>query len=222
MIKAIFFDLDGTLLDSLEDIAESMNHVLETEGYPSHPIESYRQFVGNGMANLVHRALPEENPDLNHVQQLTQKMKEEFSVHWKVNSKLYPGIPDLLNQLKEKKITLGILSNKPHDFTIKTVEHFFSQWEFDFVQGWEPSKFPLKPDPKSLDAYRRNFSLQTNEILFLGDSDVDMITAKNAEVIGIGVSWGFRGKVELLQAGAELVIDQPSQLLDYLKSKRAD
>ncbi|NBG86905.1 HAD family hydrolase [Isachenkonia alkalipeptolytica] len=214
MIKAIFFDLDGTLLDTLEDLGDAMNRVLENHGYPTHEISRYRIFVGDGMPNLVRRALPQgENFDENTVQSMVQEMKESFQHHWKNKSRLYPGIKELLTTLEEEGYLLGILTNKPQEFALTTVEYFLSDWDFKAVQGYDPEVYPLKPDPTALLSLMKQWNLKKEEVLYVGDSDVDMEVAKNAGVKSIGVSWGFRGAAELRDSGADFVVDRPEEIL---------
>ena len=218
MIKAIFFDLDGTLLDTLEDLGDAMNRVLENHGYPTHEISRYRIFVGDGMPNLVRRALPQgENFDENTVQSMVQEMKESFQHHWKNKSRLYPGIKELLTTLEEEGYLLGILTNKPQEFALTTVEYFLSDWDFKAVQGYDPEVYPLKPDPTALLSLMKQWNLKKEEVLYVGDSDVDMEVAKNAGVKSIGVSWGFRGAAELRDSGADFVVDRPEEILEIAR-----
>ena len=221
MIKGVFFDLDGTLLDTIEDIGNSMNRVLNNHGYPTHEISRYKIFVGNGMPNLVRRALPKEaNLSEKEVHGMIREMKSIFSDHWKHKSKLYPGIKELLTTLEKEGYLLGILSNKPHEFTITTVQHFLSDWDFKAVQGYDPEEYPLKPDPRALLSLMEKWDLKKEEVLYVGDSDVDIEVAINAGVTSVGVSWGFRGAKELLESGANFVVDRPEEILEVAKTAK--
>ena len=221
MIKAIFFDLDGTLLDTLEDIGDSMNRVLENHGYPSHEIFRYKTFVGDGMPNLVRRALPEsENLSEEEVQNMIREMKSIFAENWKSKSKLYPGIKEMLTTLEKEGYLLGILSNKPQEFALTTCEFFLSTWDFKAIQGYDPEGYPLKPDPRALLSLMRKWDLKKEEVLYVGDSDVDIEVAINAGVTSVGVSWGFRGAKELLESGANFVVDRPEEILEVAKTAK--
>ncbi|WP_350343275.1 HAD family hydrolase [Proteinivorax tanatarense] len=217
MKKAVIFDLDGTLLNTIEDIADSMNIVLTEAELPAHPIESYKKFVGNGMPKMVERALPKELGNKENVEKYTQKMREVFAENWDKKTKLYPEVDDLLNALQHNRCKMAILSNKPHKFTLETYEKYLSKWSFDVVQGWDASRYPLKPDPKSSFAIAQKLHVNPEEVIFVGDSDVDILTAKNAGFFAIGVSWGFRGPKELQEAGADQVVYSPLEILKFLK-----
>ncbi len=221
MIKAIFFDLDGTLLNTIEDIGDSMNRVLENHGYPTHEVSRYKTFVGDGMPTLVRRALPEEkNLREEEVQALIGEMKTIFADNWQNKSELYPGIKEVLSTLDEEGYLLGILSNKPHDFTLTTYEYFFNAWDFKVIQGYDPDHYPLKPDPEALLSLINKWNLKKEEVLYIGDSDVDMQVATNAGVKSVGVSWGFRGAEELRESGADFVVDQPEEILEIVKTSK--
>lgn len=218
MIKAIFFDLDGTLIDTLEDIGDSMNRVLKNHNYPIHEISRYKIFVGDGMPNLVRRALPPgEIFTEEQVYQMIEEMKGIFAENWKSKSKLYPGIDKMLTALEKDGFFLGILSNKPQEFTRSTVAYFLSQWNFKEVQGYDPNVYPLKPDPTALLSLIKKHGLKKEEVLYVGDSDVDMEVSKNAGVISVGVSWGFRGAKELKESGGHFVVDRPEEILEIVK-----
>ncbi|WP_353892942.1 HAD family hydrolase [Proteinivorax hydrogeniformans] len=216
MKKAVIFDLDGTLLDTIEDIADSMNLVLSEANLPTHPVDSYKHFVGNGMPKMVKRALPKQMRDRENIEKFTENMRQTFAKNWDNKTKLYPGIGKALTNLKEQGTKLAILSNKPHSFTLEAYDKYLDKWEFDVVQGWDPDKAPLKPDPKSLLAIADKLKVKQSEVAYVGDSDVDMVTAQNADVFGVGVSWGFRGAQELRENGADEVVDSPYEILKCL------
>ncbi len=223
MIRGIFFDLDGTLLDSLADIGDSMNRVLRNHGYPTHEVQRYKSFVGNGMASLVRRALPPgENLTEEKIHQMIEEMKGIFAENWNNKSTLYPGIDKMLTALEKDGVFLGILSNKPQEFTRTTVQYFFSQWDFQEVQGYDPRVYPLKPDPTALLSLMEKWDCKMEEVLYVGDSDVDMEVAKNAGVKGVGVSWGFRGAKELIESGADVVVDRPEEILEIVEASKGE
>lgn len=210
--KAVIFDLDGTLLDSLEDLADSMNAVLESAGYPVYDIESYKYFVGDGMEKLVSRTLPEKCRDIEIIKKYTEKMKDEYTKRWNIKTKPYDGITDLLDMLTEKSIHMTVLSNKPDNFTKLIVKELLPKWKFEAVYGQRKS-MPRKPDPTAALEIAGILGLQPREILYLGDTGTDMQTASNAGMYAIGALWGFREKDELITNGAKTVIDKPLDLL---------
>jgi phosphoglycolate phosphatase len=212
--KAILFDLDGTLLDSLVDLAECANKVLKTQRLPTHPIESYGTFVGDGVRMLLKNAAPIETPE-EVIDECIPLMKDYYNKNWAVNSNLYEGIPQLLDTCIHKKISLNILSNKPDAFCHKIADHFLNSWSFDIIRG-AFEEIPLKPDPTSTIDILSKSPIPVEQWLYLGDTDTDMKTATNANMTAVGVSWGFREKKELMENGANFVIDHPLELLDYL------
>lgn len=212
----LLFDLDGTLVDSLRDIAESMNEVLENSGYPSHPIEAYNRFVGDGMIRLAERVLPASvREDSEAVTACVQEMKEAYSRRWRDHSSPYPGIRDLLSTLSTNGNRLGVLSNKPEAFTREMVNHFFPDIPFATVRGAREG-VPVKPDPSAALEIQREWGVSPASILYAGDTDTDMKTGRAAGFRTVGVSWGFRDREELTAAGAHAVLDHPSGFLTLL------
>lgn len=213
--RAVIFDLDGTLLDSLADIADAMNRVLAGLGMPEHPRQAYRYMVGEGMATLVNRALPPErrNPD-TQATALTA-MREEYGRNWRNQTRPYPQIPELLNELERRGITLAVLSNKPEEFTIQAVQQLLAPHQFAIVRGARPDT-PRKPDPTGALALANHLALPVAEVLYVGDSGIDMQTAKGAGMFAIGVLWGFRSADELRENGADALITTPPELLNLL------
>lgn len=216
--KAILFDLDGTLLDTLQDLADSGNAVLEARGFPTHPTNAYRTFIGNGMMNLVRDIFPEEHrPALGgETDVVLAEYRAAYSKKWKNTTVIFPGITELLNQLKEQRIPIGVLSNKAHDFTEKCVDSFLSDWQWDVVLGAREG-IPKKPDPTGAIEAAAILGVDPGNCYFIGDSDVDMMTAVNAGMHAIGVSWGFRPVEELKEAGAEAILDLPCELIGLLE-----
>lgn len=210
--KAVIFDLDGTLLNTIEDLANSMNAVLAREGFPTHDVEAYKYFVGNGMRNLVKRALPEDCRSEEQVDRYLEAMKQEYSLRWDEKTQPYEGIPELLDRLKEMGIKTAVLSNKPHEFTKLTISRILSRWEFDAVLGERPS-VPRKPDPAGALEIVRLLGLSPDEFLYVGDTGTDMETACAAGIYAVGALWGFRKADELLAAGAKKLIAVPGELL---------
>ncbi|GHV52423.1 phosphoglycolate phosphatase [Deltaproteobacteria bacterium] len=214
-IAAIIFDLDGTLIDSLEDLADTVNHALGAHNLPKHPVEAYKYFVGDGMETLVRRAAPENTPD-SLVQTLLARVKETYGQNWAKKTRPYDGIMELLRQLSAKGIALAVLSNKPHEFTGEIVEHFFPQRFFP-AQGL-PAGCKAKPDPTLALDIAKKLSLEPARIAFMGDSRTDMDTAGNAGMLPVGVLWGFRLEKELRDHGAKIIAAHPSDLIKELST----
>ena len=214
--QGVIFDLDGTLLDTLEDLADAMNTVLTDHGWPTHPLDAYRQFVGNGVTMLVRRAMPEdEHREERRVAEIVSEMRAVYARGWANKTTPYPGIERLLSALRDKDIPMTVLSNKPHDATAAMVDHFFPANLFRVVMGAHPDK-PRKPDPTTALETAGRLGLPPGAILFLGDSDVDMRTAHAAGMTPLGAAWGFRGPEELRAAGARVVLGTPMELLEWL------
>jgi len=221
IFHAVIFDLDGTLFDSLLDLSEAMNQVLRERGLPIHPPDSYRYFVGDGMEKLVIRALPgKARHDRATVAHCLTRMRTIYSQSWDRNSKLYPGIAALLDGLTARNLALAIFSNKPQELTTAIQNKFLATWPFHSVQG-AGSGYPLKPDPAGAVAIARKLSLPPGEILYLGDTAVDMRTAQSAGMYSIGCLWGFRGKNELQEGGAQLLLNRPQELLEWWDNRFA-
>lgn len=215
LFKGVVFDLDGTLLNSLEDLADSTNTVLARLGFPCHELEKYNYFVGDGMFNLLRRALPaERQEDNDFIKKCVVAMKEEYSKHWSDKTRPYHGVMDLLRILRKKELKLAVLSNKPHEFTQVVVEKYFPG-HFDLAFG-ERSGIPRKPDPQGALAIAEAMQLTPAEFLYLGDTNTDMRTAIAAGMFPVGVLWGFRSAEEILAAGAKVLIEHPSELLKLL------
>lgn len=214
--KAIVFDIDGTLLNTLEDIADSMNGALAGLGFPVHELESYKHFVGDGMETLVRRSLPD--PVRNDPQQVAQCLKTLLQIYdrsWHVKSRPYPGIPELLDELTARGIRMTVLSNKLHDFAVKTVEQLLPAWRFELILGERPG-IPRKPDPSAALEIARRLAIEPAEFLYLGDTAIDMKTALGAGMFAAGALWGFRDARELTASGAEKLLAHPVELLQLL------
>ena len=213
---AVLFDLDGTLLDTLDDLGDSMNAALASLGYPTHPMSAYKYFVGDGVANLVRRSLPDAvrgNEEI--VQKTVPRMRAEYDRRWSLKTHAYEGIPELLDELAARGVKLSILSNKPHPATVEVVGHFFQGRKFDAVLGARPG-IPIKPDPGAVKEVCRLLSTPASDFLYLGDTNTDMQTASAAGMFAVGVLWGFRPAEELSAAGAQALVQRPSEVLRLL------
>jgi phosphoglycolate phosphatase len=208
--KAAIFDLDGTLLDTLEDIAFSMNAALREMGVPAHPAADYRGFVGQGLDMLAYEVLPESRRDEVSVKQCVAAMRTVYAGRWAHETKPYNGVSGMLAALRKAGVRCAVCSNKAHDFTMRIISHFFGGKTFDAVVGG--GKFAPKPDPAGVLHIAASMGLAPEEIIYVGDSDVDMRTAVNAGMYPLGVTWGFRSKEELLANGAKTIVDTPEQI----------
>jgi phosphoglycolate phosphatase len=211
---AAVFDLDGTLLDSLEDLADSGNAVLAANGYPVWPVAMYRTFVGNGMEVLMQRALPPASPP-DVVRDMAAAMREHYRGNWHTKTRPYEGVDALLAALARSGIAMGVLSNKPHELTCAVIAHYFPDIPFVHVQG-KPDGVKGKPDPGlALDLASR-LGLAPGQVAFVGDSSVDMDTACAAGMLPVGCLWGFRSREELLEHGARVLLADPMELLPHV------
>ncbi len=213
--KTVLFDLDGTLLDTLKDIADSVNKALSHFGFPKHEVEAYKHFIGDGREAMVSRALPEHCRDEATVSKLVTEINEEYAKHWADNTRPYRGIPRLLDALTIRGIKTAVLSNKPDGSTKLMVSKLLSRWRFEVVAGAQPF-IPKKPDPTAALQIAQRLNIQSSEFLYLGDSDVDMKTATAAGMYPVGALWGFRNADELLTGGAKELIKNPTDLLNFL------
>jgi phosphoglycolate phosphatase len=213
---AICFDLDGTLLDTLDDLADSMNAVLAALGCPAHPLDAYRYFVGDGVENLVRRALPEAargNEAL--VREAVPLMRGEYGKRWKAKTRLYDGIPELLDALVAGGVRMAILSNKPHPAVLDVAGHFLQRWRFDAVLGAR-LETPIKPDPGAALEVARQLGVAPSGFLYIGDTDTDMVTALRAGMYAVGALWGFRTEAELRASGAMALASHPREVMELL------
>lgn len=218
MIKGLIFDLDGTLLDTIEDIAVSLNKALLELGLTSHGIEECKVLIGSGIHDLAREVLPPQMHDPEAIENFITRFREHYSSAWHVNTRVFDGISELLSELRARGLHLAILSNKSQRFTGIMAEHWFNAGGtqiFDPVWG-ERSGIPVKPDPNSALDIAAAWGLQPDEIAFVGDSDIDMQTAVNAGMMAVGVAWGFREVEELLATGADAILNVPADMLQYL------
>ncbi len=214
--QAVIFDLDGTLLDTLEDIADSLNRVFAEAGLPTHPVAAYRYFVGSGAEELAWRALPEEARTRERITGLVAGFQTEYRSGWNIKTRPYPGIEGMLQRLRDNRVPTAVFSNKPQEFTRLAVEEYFPGYPFSAVIG-QRDGVPLKPDPAGAEEIGKIFSLPAEEIIFLGDTGVDMETARRAGNFPVGASWGFRPVEELEKSGAGAIIDRPEEIFGLLE-----
>lgn len=213
-IKGIIFDLDGTLLDTVQDIGESVNLALQANLFPTHPIADYPDFIGSGLQKLIRRVLPTDVSQ-EGFQKVLDSSTEYYSRNWNKHTQLYPNVSQLLDSLRNLKVPLAVLSNKPHAFTLDHVRHYLNRWDFSIVQGEIPG-VPRKPDPTHSQAISRKWGIPLGSILFIGDSEIDFQTAKNSGMPFIGVAWGFRGKEFLRAQGVKIVVTEPFEVISHL------
>ncbi len=214
MIKAVIFDLDGTLVDSLQDLCDSTNCVLERYGFPAHEKEKYKYFVGNGIPKLIERVIPKEKLNEDIHKAVLNDFMAHYRIHYLDETRPYDGIVACLEELREKGIKLAVVSNKADEMANRVVGKLFSG-EFSQVVG-KKEGFPLKPDPTLTLEIIRNLDVSPSECAFFGDSGMDMATAKNAGCLAVGVLWGFRGKDELLENGADYTLNNPNEIAPFI------
>jgi len=212
--RAVLFDLDGTLLDTLEDIALAMNSVFGRHGYPPFSLEECRLMVGEGIEILVRRAALPEDSDDGTVAAIVREFREEYENAWRAHSRPYPDVPGLLAGLRTRSVRTAILSNKSHPFTEEMTRELLP-FDFDVVRG-AVAGVPYKPDPEAALAIAAEMGLPAAEFIFVGDTGVDMKTARAAGMFPAGVLWGFRGAEELASSGAAVLLASPLDLLRVL------
>ncbi len=212
-VHAVLFDLDGTLADSLADLATATNWALAQLGCPTHPVGSYRYMVGDGARELCARALPADKQGLQD--EVLRRMRQHYDRHCFDLTKLYAGIPELISALAERHHRLAVLSNKPDDFTKRMIAHYFQPSPFGVVRGQLPN-VPLKPDPTAALQIAQELGIPAAHWLYLGDTNTDMRTARAAGMHAVGVLWGFRDRDELVESGAEHIVARPEDVLALL------
>ncbi len=209
------FDLDGTLLDTLTDLANATNRALEDQGFPIHPVDAYRHFIGDGVAKLMARVLPPENRDPGDVEVGGHLMKQAYAACWSENSAPYPGITDLLGKLSQARMPMAILSNKPDEFIQSMVKTLLPDSDFVMVRGALPN-VPIKPDPTAALDMLHQLGVTPSQCVYVGDTCTDMHTAVNTGMFPVGVAWGFRDEPELIQSGAKAILHRPDELMPLL------
>ena len=213
MIKAVLFDLDGTLVNSLEDLADSANFALTQFGFPTHEMEEYKYFIGNGIPNLVERIIPEQDEETK--MKALECFKAYYREHYTDKTVVYDGIYDTVDAIRHMGLKIAVVSNKVHEMTVTIVEKLLGD-RFDIVCGKQDS-FPTKPDPTLTLKVMDDLGVKPCECLFVGDSGTDAKTSVNAGCAGVGVLWGFRKEDELLENGAKYIVKKPCEIVDIIQ-----
>lgn len=214
-LRAVLFDFDGTLVDTLDDIADAMNHALVSNDLAPHPTDAYRALVGEGVARLVERALPDEALHLHDA--VLGDLSEYYTNHMLDKSRPYPGVPELLDELAGRGVPMAVLSNKPHAATAWMVERLLGEWPFHPVLG-ESDDVPRKPDPAGALKIAEAVGVEPGGWLYLGDTLTDMRTATAAGMYPVGALWGFRDREELVEHGARAVVERPGEVGGLLEA----
>jgi phosphoglycolate phosphatase len=212
--KAIIFDLDGTLINSIPDIADSMNETLSDFGYPQYKYDQYKYFVGNGIRRLVERCVPPEYSTAENVENVFRKMVEVYGSNYANKTRVYEGIYELLDGLSEKRIKMAVLSNKTDGITQKICNKLFPNGYFEIILG-ATDGFPKKPNPQSALFVAARLSSVPEDVFYLGDTSIDMETACAAGFFPAGASWGFRPQEELISFGAKFIANNPTDCLKF-------
>ena len=215
MIKAIFFDLDGTLINSLDDLADGVNHTLAEYGFPTHETEKYKMFIGNGMRNLIQRTIPKEYINTEVHDNVLRDFMTYYRAHSLVKTAPYDEVHTLLDKLAEMGVTSIVVTNKAHAAAERITEHFFGT-KIKRVYGQQDG-IPTKPDPTIINMALAEMGINKDECLFVGDSGMDMKAGVNSGIAPVGVTWGFRSEKELLDNGAKHIINSPLELLGLVK-----
>ncbi|MGA1598640.1 MAG: HAD family hydrolase [bacterium] len=216
--QLICYDLDGTLLDSLADIAGSMNTVLRELGHPEHLVPAYKHFIGDGARVLAQRTLPEPERLPDRIHQAHQRFEQVYQDRWNQETRPYDGILQMLSGVSALGVRQAVLSNKPHRFTVQCVESLLPGEAFDKVYG-QREGIEKKPDPSGLLQIAREMGVAPEAIAYVGDTLVDMQTAVNAGAFPVGVLWGFRDEAELRAHGAGVLLSHPGEFIEWLKSE---
>jgi phosphoglycolate phosphatase len=211
--KAILFDLDGTLVDTLADLANAMNFGLQRFGQPTHSVEACRQMIGSGVKKFAQRALAEDAQNLRD--EVLSAMRARYHDKCIEHSRLYDGIFETVEKLREKGLRLAVVTNKDQAEAERIVEHFFGADTFEWVVG-VAGNMPVKPDTTGTMKIVESMGLSCEDFLFVGDAEVDVRTAASAHIRSVGASWGFRGRDELVEAKADIIIDSPAEILDLV------
>ena len=217
-MRLIVFDLDGTLINSLEDLADSANHVLVQHGFPTHPVDAYRYFVGDGVRKLIERILPEEERNDAQIEQCRQEFVAYYRIHMEDKTEVYPGMIELLKALKEKGLKIAVATNKVHIAVAPLMAKYFPNIQFDSMIG-QREGVPVKPHPQIMFDILKETGCQPSEALHVGDTATDMQLAHRAGIESVGVLWGYRPLEELQEASARHIIKHPLDLLKIIDKK---
>ncbi len=212
--QTVLFDLDGTLLDTLEDLRDGVNVVLERYGYPRHTLEEIREYVGNGAGVLISRALPEGTAP-EEIERVLAEYKEWYRIHYCTKTRPYPGVAEVLEKLAAEGVKMAVVSNKPDAVTKELAKKFFP----GLPAFGQRNDIPRKPEPQMVWKALETLGADRTRACYVGDSEVDVVTAKNAGLPVVLVSWGFRTKEQLRAAGAETMVDTAAALLEHLEGK---
>lgn len=212
---AVVFDLDGTLLNTLADLASAMNGALAASGLPTHPVEAYKMYVGGGLMKLIHRTAPTSENDKALEAKLAADMRARYAECWGATTHPYDGVAEMLDALVDRDVPMAVLSNKPHEFTMLCATKLLAAWQFATIRGVD-ERTPGKPDPAGALSVAAELGVEPARTLYVGDTGTDMVTANNAGMYAVGVTWGFRSVEELQANGAATIITAPMQLLDLL------
>ena len=214
-MKLIVFDLDGTLLNSLEDLADSANHVLTQHDFPTHPVDAYRYFVGDGVRKLIERILPTEKRNEATIELCRQEFVTYYKVHMEDKTSVYEGITDLLTELKKRGLKIAVATNKVHVAVAPLMAKYFPTIRFDSMIG-QREGVPVKPAPQIMFDILKETGCVPSEALHVGDTATDMQLAHNAGIVPVGVLWGYRPLEELQEAGARYIIEHPLDLMEIV------
>lgn len=215
MKTLVIFDLDGTLLNTIGDLAASCDEILRRRNMATYSLDEYRAFIGNGVVRLVERVIPEELRNEEFIAELRKEFVTYYYENIDTHTVVYPQIMWLLEELKKRDIAVAVASNKFQDGVRKLVAKFFPKVRFETVLGQRPN-IPLKPNPQIIRDIMLSTSYSADKILYVGDSGIDMETAKAAGVESVGVTWGFRSREELAESGADHIVDSPKDILKLL------
>lgn len=216
MKHIVIFDLDGTLLNTIDDLGAATNFALRECGYPEHNLASYPMFVGNGVSRLIERALPEDERNPENVQRLKEKFTEYYDVHCADLTQPYPGIKEMLHTLQEMGVRMAVASNKYQEAVEKLINNFFPEIEWSAIEG-QKEGVPVKPDPSIVFEILAKSPARKSKVLYVGDSGVDMETARRACVDSTGVTWGFRPVKELRDYHADNIVNSPEEIITIVK-----
>lgn len=215
MKQLVIFDLDGTLLNTIQDLGVAANYALESCGFPVHDISAYPSFVGNGVTRLLERVLPESARNEENVTRLREYFMDYYDAHKADDTTIYDGINDLLAALTERGVKLAVASNKYHKAVVELIKIYFPSIEWVAVEGQKPD-FPIKPDPSIVFKIVSKFPTSKAQVLYVGDSGVDMETARRACIESVGVTWGFRPEKELRDFYANNIVNSPLEILSIV------
>lgn len=215
MKKLVVFDLDGTLVDSIFDLGNAVNFALKEYNLPLHPMSDYYTFVGNGMEDLVRRSMNEKGTDDELYKKVRKVFDEHYNAHSNDNTVAYDGIKELLSALKSKSVKTAVLTNKAHQYVGAILDKCFPEHKFDLFFG-QREGIERKPHPQAFELLLKELNVPKEDCLYIGDSEVDVKTAKNAGVQLVAVTWGYRSKEVIINAGAEILADTPKEILNYV------